>query len=62
MRCSARGCALPAVWALRWRNPLLHGPDRVKVWLACETHRATLGEFLSARSFPLEIVPFDPDE
>lgn len=56
--CSARGCRLPAVWALNWRNPKIHDAARVKTWLACEEHRETLGAFLSARGFPLDVVPF----
>jgi hypothetical protein len=55
--CSAKGCAAPAEWELRWNNPKLHTPERRKVWLACEGHRASLGEFLSARSFLRETVP-----
>jgi hypothetical protein len=57
--CSARGCAAPAVWALLWNNPRLHAPDRRKVWVACEEHRATLGDFLTARQFLRDVVPVD---
>lgn len=57
MRCSARGCTQEAVWAIKWRNPTLHGPDRTKVWLACGSHRGFLAEYLSLRDFPVEIVP-----
>lgn len=59
MKCSARGCRENAVWALKWRNPSIHTEARVKVWAACDEHRAHLAEFLTARSFPLEIVPFE---
>jgi hypothetical protein len=55
--CSAKGCRLPARWALRWNNPRLHDPDRRKIWLACEQHRATLAEFLDARGFLREVTP-----
>ncbi|GIJ77539.1 hypothetical protein SAMN05443287_11216 [Micromonospora phaseoli] len=55
--CSARGCRAPAVWSLRWNNPRLHPPERRKTWLACETHRSTLGDFLAARSFLREVAP-----
>jgi len=56
--CSARGCKLPAVWGLRWNNPKLHTPDRRKVWLACDDHRASLSDFLGARSFLKDVVPY----
>ena len=62
MKCSARGCLEDAVWALKWRNPSIHPDARVKIWCACDTHRTTLAEFLTMRSFPLEIVPVEaPD-
>ena len=57
--CSARGCQLPAVWALRWNNPKLHTPERRKVWLACEDHRTSLSDFLGARSFLKDVVPHE---
>jgi hypothetical protein len=56
--CSAKGCQAAAVWALLWNNPKLHTPDRRKTWLACEDHRATLGDFLGARGFLRDVVPF----
>jgi hypothetical protein len=49
--CSAKGCRAAAVWVLRWNNPKLHDPDRRKTWLACEDHRESLSDFLSARGF-----------
>lgn len=58
--CSAKGCRRPATWQLLWNNPKLHTPDRRKTWLACEEHRSTLGEFLSARGFLRETEPFSP--
>jgi hypothetical protein len=54
--CSAKGCQLPAVWALRWNNPRLHTPDRRKVWLACEEHKGSLSDFLGARGFLKDVV------
>lgn len=61
--CSARGCRLPAAWALRWNNPKLHTPERRKVWLACDEHRTSLSDFLGARSFLKDVVPYaDLDE
>ena len=58
--CSARGCRAPAAWELRWNNPRLHEPQRRKVWLACDDHRAGLADFLTARSFLRETVPLGP--
>lgn len=55
--CSARGCRTPASWALVWNNPKLHTPDREKVWVACDDHRQSLADFLSARSFLRRIDP-----
>jgi hypothetical protein len=59
MVCSAKGCRRPATWAHLWNNPKLHDADRRKVWLACEDHRISLGEFLSVRGFLVETVAFD---
>jgi hypothetical protein len=55
--CSAKACRNPATWAHLWNNPKLHTPERRKVWLACDAHRTTLGEFLSIRGFLVETVP-----
>ncbi|MFI7077467.1 hypothetical protein ACIBO1_09250 [Micromonospora sp. NPDC049903] len=55
--CSARGCRAPAGWSLRWNNPRLHTPERRKTWLACELHRPSLGDFLTARGFLREVTP-----
>jgi hypothetical protein len=57
--CSAKGCRAPARWELRWNNPKLHPPERRKVWLACDEHRPTLGDFLGARGFLREVAPVD---
>ncbi|MCD0447014.1 hypothetical protein LO763_25690 [Glycomyces sp. A-F 0318] len=58
--CSARGCRREAAWMLLWRNPRLHGPERVKRWAACEEHLATLREFLTSRGFPCETEAVPP--
>jgi len=58
--CSAKGCRAPAQWALVWNNPKLHTPDREKVWLACGSHRGSLGDFLAARGFLRRTDPFQP--
>jgi hypothetical protein len=55
--CSAKGCRAGATWAHLWNNPTLHTAERRKVWLACEEHRVSLGEFLSVRGFLVETVP-----
>ena len=55
--CSAKGCRAPAAHELRWNNPKLHTADRRKVWLACDRHRQSLADFLSARNFLKEIAP-----
>ena len=57
LTCSSKACQLEAAWALQWNNPKLHTPERRKVWLACEQHRSTLGDFLTARQFLREVVP-----
>ena len=55
-RCSAKGCRRPAATDLRWRNPKLHDPDRVKHWLACDQHADGLADFLTRRNFLLDRV------
>lgn len=60
--CSAKDCSRPATWALRWNNPKIHAPDRRKVWLACDQHRGLLADFLSARAFLRDVVPFEDDQ
>jgi len=55
--CSARGCRASASHELHWNNPKLHTPERRKVWLACDEHRESLSEFLSARKFLREVAP-----
>ncbi|MFD0559685.1 hypothetical protein ACFQ3B_21900 [Stackebrandtia endophytica] len=57
--CSAKGCRQDAVWALRWRNPKIHGSERVKTWLACDEHREQLTDFLTRRQFPCRVEPLD---
>jgi len=56
-RCSRSGCRAEATWAVNWRNPRIHGLERVKVWLACDEHRDFLYDFLAQRSFPVTITP-----
>lgn len=54
--CSRAGCSESAEWNVNWRNPKIHGADRVKVWLACEEHRGYLSEYLAARDFPVVVT------
>ena len=57
-QCSRAGCRQPATWNVNWRNPRIHGPERVKVWLACDEHREFLHEYLAGRDFPVVVTPF----
>lgn len=65
--CSRAGCGNAAAWRVNWRNPRIHTADRVKVWLACDEHRAFLADYLTSRSFPVVVtqladsVDFVPD-
>lgn len=51
--CSAQRCRALARWAVVWNNPKIHTPDREKIWTACDDHRATLADYLTARSMNL---------
>jgi hypothetical protein len=55
--CSRAGCRSAAAWNVNWRNPRLHGPERVKIWLACDEHRDYLHDYLAARDFPVVLTP-----
>lgn len=55
--CSRAGCRAPATASVNWRNPKIHGPERVKVWLACAEHTEFLTEYLRARDFPVLVGP-----
>ena len=54
--CSRAGCSLPARWNVNWRNPRIHGDERVKIWLACDDHRDYLHDYLEARDFPVVVT------
>lgn len=60
--CSAKGCTAEARWALLWNNPKVHTPDRRKTWLACDEHRQSLADFLTARGFLEDVEPVRADE
>lgn len=55
--CSRAGCVAAAASRVEWRNPRIHGPERTKVWLACDEHVGYLHDFLAARDFPVTVVP-----
>jgi hypothetical protein len=59
VQCSASGCREPAAWRVNWRNPRLHSPERVKVWLACDAHREHLAGYLGSRGFPVLVTAAD---
>ncbi|MFT4029100.1 MAG: hypothetical protein QM675_04425 [Protaetiibacter sp.] len=59
IRCSSAGCTRDAAYRVNWRNPRIHAPERVKVWLACIEHRDTLASYLSTRGFPVRVTPLD---
>lgn len=44
---------------MHWRNPRIHGPERVKVWLACDEHVGYLRDYLASRDFPVEVTALD---
>jgi len=41
---------------VNWRNPKIHGLDRVKCWMACDEHRDYLREYLTNRGFPVIVT------
>lgn len=55
-RCSRAGCTTEATSAVNWRNPRIHGPERVKVWLACADHVEYLRDYLATRDFPVAVT------
>ena len=59
VQCSRANCSNAAVWNVNWRNPRIHGEDRVKIWLACDEHREFLHDYLTNRSFPVIVTPLD---
>ncbi|MDO4251824.1 MAG: hypothetical protein Q4C74_01095 [Rothia sp. (in: high G+C Gram-positive bacteria)] len=57
--CSRKGCSSLAAWKVLWNNPRIHSAQRRKTWLACPEHRQFLEEFLQARGFWKETLPFE---
>jgi len=60
--CSRAGCTVSAQWRIEWRNPKIHTGERSKTWLACAEHVDYLSAFLQARSFPVRVVAYDPQQ
>ncbi|PDQ35554.1 MAG: hypothetical protein B5766_05720 [Candidatus Lumbricidophila eiseniae] len=60
--CSRAGCTVSAQWRIEWRNPKIHTGERIKTWLACAEHVDYLSAFLHARSFPVRVVAYDPQQ
>ncbi len=56
LTCAARGCRKRASYDLQWNNPKIHTADRRKHWLACDDHRESLSQFLSARGFLKDVL------
>jgi hypothetical protein len=56
VQCSRAGCSEIATFGVNWRNPKIHGIERVKVWSACDEHVDYLREFLLARDFPVVVT------
>ncbi|MGF2947890.1 hypothetical protein [Microbacterium alcoholitolerans] len=53
--CARAECRAAATHHIVWRNPRIHGPERRKIWLACDDHVRFLSEYLRARDFPVEV-------
>src|SRR6218665_745686 len=60
--CSRAGCTRAAPGRLEWGNPKMHTGERIKTWLACAEHVDYLSAFLHARSFPVRVVAYDPQQ
>ena len=56
VQCSRAGCTAVATRSVNWRNPKIHGLERVKVWSACDEHVDYLSDFLLARDFPVIVT------
>ncbi|MCJ0699623.1 hypothetical protein SOM11_03550 [Frigoribacterium sp. CFBP9039] len=56
VQCSRAGCTAVATRSVNWRNPKIHGLERVKVWSACDEHVDYLSDFLLARDFPVVVT------
>ncbi len=52
-----RAARRPPTWELLWNNPKLHTPDRRKIWLACDEHRAVALRLPRRAQFLKDVVP-----
>ncbi|UZX03404.1 hypothetical protein F8G81_12870 [Arthrobacter sp. CDRTa11] len=59
--CSRKACRSNAVWQLLWNNPKIHTPERRKIWLACNEHRAWLEDYLQTRGLWKDTVALAPE-
>lgn len=55
-QCARAGCLSDAAWQVNWRNPRIHTPDRIKVWVACDEHMEFLRDYLGSRGFPVVVT------
>lgn len=55
-QCARAGCVDDAAWQVNWRNPRIHTPDRIKVWVACPEHVDFLHDYLDSRGFPVVVT------
>ena len=62
LRCSRTACTEEPEWKVVWRNPRIHGPERQKLWLACEEHRQYFEAYLSQKGFPVASVRREAEE
>ncbi|MGK0716196.1 hypothetical protein [Leucobacter sp. W1153] len=62
LECSRASCRERASAAIHWRNPKIHGEERRKTWLACEEHLDFLRDYLTTRSFPVEVAAISGEE
>lgn len=54
-QCSRAACDRNAAVRIEWRNPRIHGAERIKIWLACSEHEEYLLGFLQSREFPVRV-------
>jgi hypothetical protein len=56
-QCARAECTADATFQVNWRNPRIHTPERIKVWVACDDHVEFLREYLDSRGFPVVVTP-----
>lgn len=55
-QCARASCTHDASWQVNWRNPRIHTPQRIKVWVACDEHVEFLRDYLDSRGFPVVVT------